>query len=87
MAKPTKSLKLRTLWRLYSCETLLERLAQGLEHMAATLGPFIQEEHPVVDPRHVPRCRHLAAADQAHTQDGLRGSATYPSGHGGPREA
>jgi hypothetical protein len=48
MAKLTKSLRFRTLWRLYSDETLLERLAQDLEDMAAELGPCIQEEHAMV---------------------------------------
>jgi hypothetical protein len=60
MAKLTKSLRFRTLWRLYSDETLLERLAQDLEHMTATLAPCIQEEGAVVGPRHLTRHRPLA---------------------------
>ena len=34
--------------KLYLYETLLERLAQDLEDMAAELGQFIQEEHAMV---------------------------------------
>jgi hypothetical protein len=59
MAKSTKSLRLRTLWRLSSYDTLLEGLAQDLEHMAAELGPFIQEESTMVRERHLPRHRHM----------------------------
>ena len=38
----------RTPARLYSCDTLLERLAPDLEHMTAKPRPFIQEEDAVV---------------------------------------
>jgi hypothetical protein len=64
MAKLTKSLRFRTLWRLYSDETLLEWLTQDLKDMAAELGQFIQEEHAVVGQRHITRHRHVAPADQ-----------------------
>jgi hypothetical protein len=74
--KCRKSLGVRTLWRLYSCETLLERLPQHFEHMAAELGQFIQEEDAVVGQRHFARQRHLAAPDQPHLGDGERGGAT-----------
>jgi hypothetical protein len=41
---------------------LIERLAQGLEDMAAEFGELIQEEHAVVRQRH---CHRLSAgADQ-----------------------
>jgi len=40
-------LRFRTPAKLYSCETILERLAHDREHMTATLGPFIQEEDAV----------------------------------------
>jgi hypothetical protein len=40
-AKAAKTLKLRTPAKLYVYETLLERLAQDLENMAAELGPLI----------------------------------------------
>jgi hypothetical protein len=34
--------------RLYVYNTILERLPQDLEHMAAALGPCIQAAHAVV---------------------------------------
>ena len=37
--------------------TLLERLAQDLKHMAAELGPCIQEEYAVVGQRDLARHR------------------------------
>jgi hypothetical protein len=51
--------------RLYSCETILERLPQDLQDMAPELRQFIQKEHVMVRQRHVPRHRHRPAADQA----------------------
>ncbi len=60
-----------TLWRLYLCETLLERLAEDLEDMALELGQLIQEQDPVVRQRHLPRHGQLAAADQPHIRDGV----------------
>jgi hypothetical protein len=39
--------------RLYSCDALLERLAQDLEPMTAALGPCILEEHAVMGQRHI----------------------------------
>jgi hypothetical protein len=48
LAKLTISLKFRTLWRLYSDETLLKRLAQDLQDVAAELRPFIPQEDTVV---------------------------------------
>jgi hypothetical protein len=35
-------------------DTLLERLAQDLQDMAAELGPCIQQAHAVVGPRPLP---------------------------------
>jgi hypothetical protein len=40
-AKVTKSLKLRTLWRLYLYDTILEGLAQDLQDVAAELRQFV----------------------------------------------
>ena len=57
-------------------EALLEQLAQDLEHMAARLGPFVQEEGAVVGQRHVARQRHLAPADQPRIRDGMMGGGT-----------
>jgi hypothetical protein len=74
VAIPARILRFRTLWRLYSCETLLEWLPQDLQDVAAELRPFIQEAHAVVRERHLARPRRVAPADQPHTQDGLRGA-------------
>ena len=62
----------RTLAKLYVYDTLLQRLPQDLEDMAA-LGPFIQEEHAVVGQRHFARPRQ-AAADQPDIEDGVMGA-------------
>jgi hypothetical protein len=51
-AKSIISLKLRTLWRLYSYDTLLERLPQDLEHMACTLRELIEAEDAMMRQRH-----------------------------------
>jgi hypothetical protein len=71
--------------RLSVCDTLLERLAQHLQDVAAALRPCIQEESAVVRQRHLPRLRHRPAADQAHIRDGVRGGPEGPGGdQGGP---
>jgi hypothetical protein len=49
---------------MYMTPSILKRLAQDLEHMTATLGPFIQEEDAMVGQRRVARHRHGAPADQ-----------------------
>ena len=41
--------------RLYVYDTLLQRLPQDLQDMAAELGVFIQKEHTIVGQRHVAR--------------------------------
>ena len=74
-AKPLKLLLFSTPARLYVYDTLLERLAQDLQDMAAALGPFIQEEHAVVGQRHLAGHRYVAAADQPRIRDGLVGRA------------
>ena len=63
-AKAAKTLKSRTPAKLYIYETLLERLPQHLQDMAATLGSLIEEEHAMVGQRHLARHRHVAPADQ-----------------------
>jgi hypothetical protein len=73
LAKSAKSLRLRTLWRLYSCDTLLEWLSQDLQDVAAELRQFIQKEHAVVRQRHFARHRHMAPADQPDIRDGVMG--------------
>src|SRR5262249_14484488 len=67
--------------KLYVYETLLEQLAQDLEHMPTKLGPFIQEEDAVVSQRHVTRHRHLAPADQPDSREGVMGGATRARRH------
>ena len=74
LAKLTKSQRFMTLWRLYSCDTLLEGLAQDLQDMAAELGPCIQEQHAIVGQRHVARHWHVAPADLPRLRDGMMGS-------------
>jgi hypothetical protein len=47
-AKIAKTLKSRTPAKLYVYETLLQRLPQHFQDMAAELGEFIQKEHTIV---------------------------------------
>jgi hypothetical protein len=75
-AKAAKALRFMTPARLSVYDTLLERLAQDLEDMAAELGPFIHEKHAMVRSRHVARHRHVAPADQPRIRDGMMGRAT-----------
>jgi hypothetical protein len=48
IAKVLRRLRFRTPAKLYVYDTILERLPQDLQDMAAALGQFIQEEHAVV---------------------------------------
>jgi hypothetical protein len=75
-ANAAKAWRSRTPARLSVEDTLLERLPQDIEDVAAALGPFILEEYTVVGQRHVARHRHVAAADQPHIGDGVMGGAT-----------
>jgi hypothetical protein len=79
-AKAVKALRSRTRAKLYVEETLLERLAQHCEPVAAARRPRIHEEHTVARQRHLTRHRHLAAADQPHIRDGVVGGATRARG-------
>jgi hypothetical protein len=63
-AKAARISTFSTSAKLYACKTLLERLAQDLEHMTAKLGQLIQEEDAVVGQRHFAWHRHVAPADQ-----------------------
>jgi hypothetical protein len=71
-------------WRLRKCgrlsveNTLLERLPQDLQDMAAALGPFIEEEHTMMGQRGLPWHRHVAPTEQPHIRDGEMGGATRP---------
>jgi hypothetical protein len=75
-ANSAKVLRFRIPAKLYSCETLLERLSQYLQDMAAELGQFIQEEHAMVAQRRVTRHRHVAPTDPPRIRDGVVGRAT-----------
>jgi hypothetical protein len=60
MARATSVPKSATPAKLYVDETILERLPQDLQDMAAEVGPCIQEAHAMVGQRHVTRHRHVA---------------------------
>jgi hypothetical protein len=81
VAKAAKALRSRTPARLYLYDSIIERLPQDLEDMAAALGQFIQAEHAVVGQRHLTRHRHVAPADQPRVRDGLVRRATRAGGH------
>jgi hypothetical protein len=66
---------------LYSCDTILKRLVQHLEDMAAELEKFIQEEHAMVRQRDIARHRHVTPTDQAHILDRLVRGATRAGRH------
>jgi hypothetical protein len=68
---------------LYSCDTLLKRLAQDVQDMAAALRPLIQEADPMVRPRHLARHGHLAAPNPPDSGDGMMGSPTRARGDQG----
>jgi hypothetical protein len=72
-----------TCGRLYLQDTILERLPQDLQDMAAARGPCIQEAHAVVGPRHLARPRHVATADQPRIGEGVMGGATRAGGDDG----
>ena len=79
-ANSAKEVRSRTPAKLYVYGTLLERLAQDLEDLAAALGPFIQEAHAMVGQRLVARHRHMAAADQPRIREGVVRRATRAGG-------
>jgi hypothetical protein len=80
MASSEKS---RTPAKLYVYETILERLAQDLQDMAAKLGPFIQEEHAVVGQRHLAGHGDVAPTGQPRIRNGVRQGPTRAHGHEG----
>jgi hypothetical protein len=75
-AKAAKELRSRTSAKLYSCKTLLERLPQDLQDLAAALGPFIQNEHAMMGQRPLARHRHVPPTDQPRLREGLVTGAT-----------
>ena len=60
----TSTARSRTPARLSVYDTLLQRLPQDLQDMAAELGEFIEKEHAMVGQRHLGRHEHVAAPDQ-----------------------
>jgi hypothetical protein len=73
-AKAAKALRSRTRARLYVEDTILERLPQDLQDMAAEHRQFIQKQHAMMRQRHFPGRRYVAAADQPHIRDGVMGA-------------
>jgi hypothetical protein len=69
-----------TCGRLYSEDSLLQRLAQDFQNAAPELGQLIQEAHAMVRQRHLTRHGDLAAADQPHRRGGVRRGATRVQG-------
>ena len=69
-----------TLWRLYVCETLLERLPQHLQPMACACGPLVEAQPAVMRQRHLAGHGHLAAADHADVGDSVVWGATRVQG-------
>jgi hypothetical protein len=82
MAMAAKAWKFMTPAKLYSCETILEGLAQDFKDMAAALGQFIQEAHAIVGQRRVARHRHVTPTDQPCIRDrvvwGTKGAGRDP---------
>jgi len=74
--RTTRAARSMTCGSLYFCDVLLERLAQDLEPMPATLRPCIQAEDAGVRPRHLARQRHLAPADPPDIRGGVMRGAT-----------
>jgi hypothetical protein len=62
--------------KLYVSDTLLQRLAQDLEDMAAALRQFVQAGHAVVRQRPLARRGEVPAADPPHSRNRLRRGAT-----------
>jgi hypothetical protein len=80
-ANSAKIWRSRTPARLYLYDTILQRLAQGFEDMAAELRQFIQDEHPVLREGHLTRYRPVAAADQPPVREGVMGGPKGAGGH------
>jgi hypothetical protein len=70
-ANTAKTLAFKTPAKLSAYDTLLKRLAQGLQDMTPELLPFIQEEHAMTCLQHFARHREVPAADQPHSGDRL----------------
>jgi hypothetical protein len=93
VANSAKLWRFRTRGRLYLEDTILKRLAQNFQDMAAALGAFIQTQDAVMSPRHLARHGDVPADTQTHIRDGVmwgvtqcrRLSRLIPSQSGGHR--
>jgi hypothetical protein len=75
LIRSAKALRLRTLWGLYPCHTLLKRLAQYLQHVAPELRQLIRKQNTMVRQRDLARQRQLPLTDQPHGRDRVVRSA------------
>jgi len=73
-ANAASAARSRMLARLYSEDTLHQRLSQDLEDMAPELRQLMQEQDAMVRQGQLPRQGPLAAADHAHIGDGVVGA-------------
>jgi hypothetical protein len=73
-ATPAKRLTSRTPARLSLYDTLLERLPQDLQDVAAARRPCLQAAQAVVGQRHLARQRHVAPATPPRVRDGMGGA-------------
>ena len=83
LANSPKVWRFRTCGRLYSYESLLERLAEPCEDVPPARRAFVQAAHALGRPRPLSRQRDLTAADQPHLRDGLVWGATRAHRHRG----
>jgi hypothetical protein len=71
LANSTNVWRLRKCGRLSVENTLLEGLAQHLQHVAAELRQFIEHHKTMMRPWHLARQRHLPVADQPDIRNGM----------------
>jgi hypothetical protein len=84
LANCAKIRRFRTCGRSYLYDTLLERVAQYLQHVAAARRQRIPKAHAMVGPRPLARHGHLPTTDQPHVRDGVvRGAKWAGSDEGG----
>jgi hypothetical protein len=62
--------------RLSVEDTLLKRLAQNFQDVAAALGAFIQTQDAMMSPRHLARHGDVPAGTQTHIRDGVMWGVT-----------
>jgi hypothetical protein len=66
-------------------DSIVERLAQPVQHMPCAFGQLVEEEDAMVRQRHLPGHGDLAAANQADVGDGVVWGAERPGGDTGGR--